>query len=276
MIQANAVDIAGLLDEVAALDAHELGNLIDAIIQSPTLSVWALGRWLTTNTDIDIAAARRLVRKLSDHYLAADIPVRFDLSALRPTDAMLAGFRLCALGVTLPVSLGWVLALLRLPDEAAQLDDALKLLQYHWQEYPYTTQRLLDSADAGLKPDLTVRIGRISSLLKQQADALEQAKLKEFNLSHEEWIALQGLKLRKQREIHRHAEQRSKLWKLIKQSCFKYSRDAVVETTAQGQTSDQILSMRPHGVPFESPLSERLDPLTSQSRHEQLWDGTAS
>jgi len=52
-------DIAGLLNEVAALDpdqqAHELGDCMSAVVQSPALSVWALGTWLTTNTHIAVA-----------------------------------------------------------------------------------------------------------------------------------------------------------------------------------------------------------------------------
>jgi hypothetical protein len=274
---ADAADITGLLDEVAALDAeqqaHELGDCMSAIIQSPSLSVWALGRWLTTNTDI--AAAKRMVHELSVSYLAADVAVRFDLSTLNPSNAVLAGFRLCALGAAPPVSLGWVLALLGLPDEAAQAD-ALKLLQHHMQEYPYTTQRLLDDADAELKAALPV-LAEAASMLKQQADALEQApRLKEFALSREERIALQGLKLREQREIHCHAEQHSVLRAFAKQSHFKYSREAVVEITAQGQTFEQVLSMQSHGASVELPLSERLEPLTGPLRRNRLWGGTAS
>jgi hypothetical protein len=269
-------DVAGLLDEVAALDpnqqAHELGDCISAIVQSPTLSVWALGRWLNTNTDI--AAAKRLVHELSVNYLAADAAVRFDLSALHPSDAVLTGFRLCALGSAPPVSLGWMLALLGLPDEAVHAD-ALKLLQHHMQEYPYTTKRLLDRVDAESKATLTV-IAEAATILKQQADALEQApRLKEFALSREERIALQGLKLREQREIHRHAEQSSVLLAFVKQSHFKYSRDAAVEITAQGQTFEQVLSMQSHGVSVELPLSERLEPLTGPLRRNRLWGGTA-
>lgn len=269
-------DIAGLLDEVAALDpdqqAHELGDCMSAVVQSPALSVWALGTWLTTNTRI--AAAKRLVHDLSVNHLAAATAIRFDLSALRPADALLAGFRLCALGATPSVSLGWVVALLGSPDEAVQAG-ALKLLQHHMQEYPYTTQRLLDSVDAESKATVTV-IAEAASMLKQQADALEQApRLKEFALSREERIALQGLKLREQREIHHHAEQSSVLLAFMKQSHFKYSRDAVVEITVQGQTFEQVLSMQSHGVSIELPLSERLEPLTGPLRRNRLWEGTA-
>jgi hypothetical protein len=269
--------IDALLDEVTALSpdqqAHELNDCISAIVRSPALSVLALGKWLTSNTHV--ATAKQLVHSLNVSYLATDAPVSLDLSALQSSDAVLTAFRLCALTTTPAVSLGWVLALFRFPGQTPH-SDALKLLQHHMQEYPYTTQRLLEGADAEWKANFPI-IAKAVSMLKQQADALEQEpRLKELALSRKEQIALQGLKLREQREIHRHAEQPSVLSAFVKQSHFKYSHDVAVETTAQGQTFEQVISMQSHGIWVELPLSERLDPLTGRLRRNRLWDGTTS
>ncbi len=266
--------LSDLLDEVAVLDpeqqAHELDDCLSAIVRSSAMSVQALGKWLTI--DAHRPVAKQLVHNLSVQYLAADTPVFYDLSALQSSDAVLAAFRLCALATTPAVSLGWVLALLRFTDTGVH-GHALELLRHHVQEYPYTTQRLLDAVDAELKtaqPDITDAV----SILKQQSDALEQApRLTEFAMSREERIALQGLKLQEQREIHRHAEQSSVLLPFIKQSHFKYSHEVAIEISAQGQTFEQSLPMQLHGVSVELPLSERLDPQTGPLRRRCLWGG---
>ena len=88
--------LANLLDEVAALDpeqqAHEQDDCLSAIVQSPALSVQALGKWLTSDDHRPLA--QQLVHKLNIQYLAADMPVCYDLSALQSSDAVLAAFRL--------------------------------------------------------------------------------------------------------------------------------------------------------------------------------------
>jgi len=215
------------------------------------------------------------VHNLSVTYLAADAPARFDLSMLPPSEAVLVGFRLCALATAPAVSLGWVIGLLRLPDEAAQRH-TLELLQHHIQEYPMTTQRLLEAVDAETVAAFPA-IAQAASILKQESAALDEApQLKEFALSREERIALEGIKLREQREIHRHAEQSSVLMAFVKQSHFKYSHETVIEVMAQGQTFEQRLSMQAHRVAIELPISERLDPLTGPLRRNRLWGGPAT
>lgn len=269
--------LVGLLDEVAALDpdqqVHELDNCLSAIARSPALSVLALGSWLTA--DAKRPVAKQLVHNLSVQYLAASTPADFDLSAMLPSDAVLAAFRLCALVTTPAVSLGWVVALLRRSDAGVH-GHALVLLQHLVQEYPHTTQRLLESLDADVKAALPV-LTEVLSMLAQQSVALEQtSRLKELAMSREERVALQGLKLREQREIHRHAEQSSVLLSFVKQNHFKYSHETVIEVTAQGQTFEQSLSMQSHGVSIELPLSERLEPQTGSLRRNRLWEGPAS
>lgn len=269
--------IAGLLDEIAALSpdqqARELDDCISAIVQSTALSVAALAKWLTAKAHATVA--KNLVHNLSITYLAADAPARFDLSVLPPSEAVLVGFRLCALATAPAVSLGWVIGLLRLSDEAAQRH-ALELMQRHIKEYPMTTQRLLEAVDTDTAAAFPA-VAQAASILKQESDTLDEApRLIEFALSREERIALEGLKLREQRAIHRHAEQSSVLLAFVKQTHFKYSHEAVIEITAQGQTFEQALSMQAHGLAIELPISERLDPQTSPLRRNRLWGGPAT
>ncbi|MDP1742687.1 hypothetical protein [Polaromonas sp.] len=266
-----------MLDEVAALDpdkdTHELDDCLSALIRSPALSVLALGNWLGANAKLPLA--KLLVHNLSVQYLAAETPVNLDLAMLQSSDAVLVAFRLCALATTPAFSLGWVLALLR-NDETGVQTHALELLRHHIREYPHTTQRLLESMVPDLKTTLPV-VAEVLSMLSKQSDAFEQApRLKEFAMSREERIALQGLKLREQREIHRHAEQSSVLMQFVKQSHFKYSHETVVEFSAQGQTFEQSLSMQPHAVSVELPISERLDPQTGPLRRNRMWAGPTS
>jgi hypothetical protein len=98
--------------------------------------------------------------------------------------------------------------------------------------------------------------------------------LKEFAMSRDERIALDSLKRREQREIHRHAEQSSVLLPFFTPQHFKYSREAVIEVTTQDQTFEQVLSMQPHRVSVELPISELLDPLTGPLRRNRLWEGS--
>jgi hypothetical protein len=267
--------IVGLLDEVAALNAdeqaREFGDCMSAIAQSSTLSVCALARWLAGDTHTDIG--KHLVHNLSVNHLDSNELVRFDLSVLQTPDALLVACRLCALATTPAVSLGWTLGLFRFAEQVA-IHHAHELVKYHMREFPFTTQRLLTAVDAETMKALPV-IAEAVSALKDESETLNSApRLKEFAMSRDERIALDSLKRREQREIHRHAEQSSVLLPFFKQQHFKYSREAVIEVTTQDQTFEQVLSMQPHRVSVELPISELLDPLTGPLRRNRLWEGS--
>lgn len=159
----------------------EADHCLHEIAHSSNLFVAAISSLLTVNKDVNLANA--LIQKASVLHLQQDTAEDYDLTATDEGQAILAGCRLCTLNAATAISLGWALSLFASYPESNMTNRAVEyLLQYHIDEFPWTTRRLLASDKSPFK---TVEMAKktLALLEEQEAWLTAQPRLREFAMS---------------------------------------------------------------------------------------------
>lgn len=246
-------------------------DCIHAISESPQLFAHGISRWLTQ--DDFKALAKAVAHKASVRHLQEGVPVVYDLSSIPEAQAILVGYRLCALAVAPAVSLGWTLSIAALPAPTVAITSAVEnLLKYLVEEQPSTTLRLLSSKDSEFS-SLAIAT-EVREALQAQADWLEQQpNLREFAMTMEMRLAFWSLRRNEGRDINRRAQRASVLYSLFKSQHFKYANRTSIEFAVGGQIHETTLKMAPYDVSVELPLSEHFDPVAGRQARNRLWQG---
>jgi len=249
----------------------EVDNCLHEVAQSQTLFAAAVSRWLTVDEDVDLA--RALVHKASVRHLQQTVAVAYDLSNIDEASAILAGCRICARGATPAVSLGWTLSLSVARPRSDKTRRAVDhLLEYHVEEFPWTTRQLLASNDSPFKS--LKKAKRALVVLEQQEAWLEGLpELREFAMTPEMRLARSSLKRRENRDIHRRSREVSVFSQFVTTQHFKYANKTAMEFVVGNQVQETTLTMSPYSVSVELPLSERTDPESGATRRKILWRG---
>lgn len=249
----------------------DIRNCLREIAANPRAQTQALLEWLTT--DEDIRTGRALVSEAGVLLLRAREPVRFDLAGVNTQQALLAGARLSAFALCPPLSLGWALSLLEnssLEDRAHQA--AVGLLEYHVEEYPRSTKRLLEnSSSTYLALEEAQQALTYLTELSRQIDELP--RLRELAMSPAMRIAYAHVRRTENRQINRTANEKSVIAQLFTTHHFKYSNRAAVEFQVGAESKDMTLEMQPYSVEYELPQSEKTDPTKGEIRRSQLSRG---
>lgn len=249
----------------------DVDDCLCEIAESSTLFPGAVSRWLTIKEDTKLGKA--LAQKASVRHLQQSAAEFYDLSRIEEAPAILTACRLCALFVAPAVTLGWALSLVvARPDSTKTTEAANRLLEYHIDEFPWTTQRLLESKGSAFQ-SLTQVIDTLT-ILKEQERWLENLpKLRELSMTHEMRLTLSSLKRRESRIIHRHAKERSIFSQIFTTQHFKYASKTAIEFSVDNQIHETALEMAPYSVSTELPMSEYVDPEFGAARRCALWQG---
>ncbi|WP_310448523.1 hypothetical protein [Thiobacillus sp.] len=246
-------------------------NCLHEIAESSILFATAVSRWLTVDEDVELA--KTLVHKASVRHLQQPTAESYDLSNIEEARAILAACRLCTLSAVPAVSLGWTLSLAishPTSDQTCQTVD--HLLQYHVDEFPWSTRQLLSSEDSPFK-SLKKANEALAALEEQEAWLDGLPRLREFAMTPEMRLTVSSLKRSEHRAIHRRSEETSVFAKLFTTQHFKYANKTAVEFVVGDKVQETTLEMSPYSVSVELPLSERTDPGSGVSRRRSLWRG---
>lgn len=258
---------ASSVDELLA----DADNCLYEIAESSILFAAAASRWLTEDEDVELAKA--LVRKASVRHLQQPAAESYDLSNIEETRAILTACRLCTLGAAPAVSLGWALSLTNSHPTSDKTRQAVEhLLQYHADEFPWTTRQLLSSEDSPFK-SLEKANEALAELEEQEAWLEGLPRLCEFAMTPEMRLTLSGLKRSEHRAIHRRSRETSIFAQLFTTQHFKYANKTAVEFVVGDKVQETTLEMSPYSLSVELPLSERTDPGSGADRRRGLWRG---
>lgn len=246
-------------------------NCLLEVAESSILFAAAISRWLTVDEDVELAKA--LVHKASVRHLQQPAAEYYDLSNIEETRVILTACRLCTLGAAPAVSLGWTLSLTISHPASDKTRQAVEhLMQYHVDEFPWTTRQLLSSEDSPFK-SLEKAHEALAALEEQEAWLEGLPRLREFAMTPEMRLTLSGLKRSEHRAIRRRSREGSVLAQLFTTQHFKYANRAAVEFVVGDKVQETTLEMSPYSVSVELPISERTDPGAGSARRRGLWRG---
>lgn len=246
-------------------------NCLHEVAESSILFAAAVSRWLTVEDDVELAKA--LVQKASVRHLQQPAAEYYDLSDIEETRAILTACRLCTLGAAPAVSLGWTLSLTISHPSSDETRQAVEhLLQYHVDEFPWTTRQLLSSGDSPFK-SLEIANEALLALEEQEAWLEGLPRLREFAMTPEMRLILSSLKRSEHRAIHRRSKETSVFAQLFTTQHFKYANKTAVEFVVGDKVQETTLEMSPYSLSVELPLSERTDPGAGVARRRGLWRG---
>jgi hypothetical protein len=249
----------------------EADNCLDEIAHSSNLFAAAISNWLTGEEEVELA--RALVHKASVRHLQQEAAEAYNLSNNDEVQAILAGCRLCTLNAATAISLGWALSLAVSHPTSDKIGQAVKhLLQYHVDEFPWTTRRLLSSDDSPFK-SVEKANEALAALEKQETWLSGLPRLREFAMTPEMQLTLSSLKRNENRDIHRHGRENSFFAQLFTAQYFKYANKTAVEFVVGDKVQETTLEMSPYSLAVELPLSERTDPESGVARRRGLWGG---
>lgn len=251
----------------------EADNCLHEVAYSSTLFAMAVSSWLAV--DEEVVLAKALIHKASARHLQQQAAEAYDLSNIDEMRAILAGCRLCTLGATPAISLGWALSLTVSHTKSDKMSHAVEcLLQYHIDELPRTTLRLLSSDDSPFKSDEKASEAIVA--LEEQETWLEGLpRLREFAMTPEMRLTLVSLNRNESRAIHRHSKEKSLLSRLFTSYHFKYADKTAVEFVVGDKVQETTLEMSPYSCFVEVPLSELTDPKSGAARRSRLWRGVS-
>lgn len=249
----------------------EADDCLHEITQSSPLFAEAVSRWLAN--DDDIALAKALVHKASVRHLQQPAAEAYDLSDVEEGRSILVGCRLCALNAAPAVSLGWTLSLAVSYPASDKASRAVEhLLQYHVDELPRSTRRLL-SFEGSPFESVEISNATLVALNEREAWLRRQPKLREFAMTPEMRLTLSGLKRSENRAILRSSREKSVLSQFFTTQHFKYANKTAVEFVVGDQVQETTLEMSSYGLSVELPLSEQTDPVAGADRRRSLWPG---
>jgi len=249
----------------------EAGSCLHEIAQSSAMFAKAMSRWLSTREDVELAKA--LLHKGSVQHLQQPAAELYDLSTIDEATAILVGCRLCTCIATPAISLGWALSLCLAYPTSGKVQHAVDgLLEYHVNEFPLTTRRLL-SADESPFKGIALAATALAFLDDQEAQLSSLPKLREFAMTPEMRLTLSSLRRREGRDINHHARKKSVFMQFCKVEQFKYSHKTALEFTDGEQVHETSMEMSSYGVEVELPVSERTDPQAGMLSRRRLWRG---
>jgi hypothetical protein len=249
----------------------EADDCLHEVAHSSTLFVAAVSSWLTVDEEIELAKV--LVHKANVRHLQQEAAEVYDLSNIDELRSILVGCRLCTLNAAPAVSLGWTLSLPVSHPTSDKIGQAVEhLLQYHVDEFPWTTRRLLSSEDSPFK-SVEKANEALMALEKQEAWLEALPTLREFAMTPEMRLNLFSLKRSENRAIHRHSKETSIFSQLFSTQHFKYAHKTAVELVVGDSVKETTLEMSPFSLSVELPLSERTDPVSGAARRRELWRG---
>lgn len=249
----------------------EADNCLYVLSNSSALFTAATTKWLIDDDDVELAKA--LLHTANVQHLQQPVAESYDLSAVDEATAILVGCRLCALNATPSISLGWTLSLaVSHPGSLNARHAAEYLLRYHVEEFPWTTRRLLASADSPFK-SLEAANSALAALVELEGWLDGLPRLRELAMTPEMRLTLSGLKRNESRDIERHAKMGSLFSQIFTTQHFKYANRTAVELGIGDQVHETSLEMAPYSVSVELPHSEQTDPVAGADRRRSLWRG---
>jgi hypothetical protein len=268
-------DLARLYLERQADAEQEAGfaaeSCIREVAHSSRVFEVAVSTWITESATVGLA--KRVVSRASVDQLKSTTPLTYSLADTAVAPAILTGFRLCTIGATPAISLGWTLSLanaFQTSEEARRAVDLL--LKYHVEEYPWTTRRLLSSCVGEGGAD-ALAVEALAVLTDQEAWMASQPRLREFAMTPEMFSMFAGLKRNESRHIQRLSKQKSIFAQLCSTHQFKYSNRTTVEFAMGGLIEESALEMGEYELEVELPQSERTDPVGGALRRKAMWSG---
>lgn len=249
----------------------EADSCLHEVAHSSSLFAAAVSSWLAVDEEVELG--RALIHKASVRHLQQQAAEVYDLSNIDEMQAILAGCRLCTFNAAPAISLGWTLSLaVSLPTNEKIGQAVEHLLQYHVDEFPWTTRRLLSSEDSPFKS--VEKAKEALTTLDEQETWLEGLpRLREFAMTPEMRLTLFSLKRSESRAIHRHSMETSVLSQLCTTQHFKYANKTAVEFVVGDKVQETTLEMSPYSCSVELPLSERTDPEAGAARRRELLQG---
>lgn len=249
----------------------EADDCLHEITNSSTLFVAAISNWLAVDEEFELAKA--LIHKASVRHLQQKTTETYELSDIDESRAILAGYRLCTLNAAPAISLGWTLSLLISHPTIDKIGQAVEhLLQYHVDEFPRTTRRLLSSVNSPFKS--VAKANEVLMALEEQEAWLEALPtLREFTMTQEMRLTMSSLKRIESRAIHSHSKETSVLSQLFTTQHFKYANKTAVEFVVGNRIKETTLEMSHYSFSVELPLSELTDPMSGTARRGELWRG---
>jgi hypothetical protein len=249
----------------------EADSCLHEIAHSSNLFATAISSWLTIEEEVELA--RALVHEASVQHLKQETAEAYNLSDIDEEQAILAGCRLCTLNAATAISLGWALSLAVSHPMSDKTGQAVEhLLQYHIDEFPWTSRRLLSSEDSPFK-SVEKANEALAALEEQEIWLSGLPRLREFAMTPEMQLTLSSLKRNENREIHRHGREKSFFAQLFTPQYFKYANKTAVEFLVGDKVQETTLEMSPYSLAVELPLSERTDPKSGMTRRHGLWRG---
>ena len=171
------------------------------------------------------------------------------------------------------IALGWALSLAVSHPTSDKIGRAVEhLLQYHIDEFPWTTRRLLSSENSPFK-SIEKANEALAALEEQETWLLGLPRLREFAMTPEMRLTLSSLRRAENRDIIRHGREKSFFAQIFTPQYFKYANKTAVELVVGDTIQETTLEMSPHGLAVELPLSERTDPESGAARRRGLWRG---
>jgi hypothetical protein len=249
----------------------EAADCLHEIAQSSSLFAAAVTKWVTCSEDVQLAKA--LVHGGNVRHLQQPAAETYKFSSLSVEKVILAACRLCSLNATPAISLGWTLSLFTsFPGNAEAKRAGDYLLQHLVNEFPQTTRRLLSSDESPFKQTAEATTA-LEFLDAEEVRLNSFSRLREFVMTPDMRLAIAGLRRRENRDINRHAREKSIFMKIFKAEHFKYSTKTAVEFGAGGTVQETALEMSPYSLTVELPISEQTDPMTGTLIRRRLWRG---
>lgn len=244
---------------------------IQVIAESPEMFAKAVTMCIGKSENIPLGKA--LAHESSVRYMEQPAAEHYDLSSLNEDASILAVCRLCTLSVTPAISLGWALSLLvSFPKSDKAEKAAAHLLEYHVDEFPGTTLRLLEAIESPFTA-VAAAAEALNFLREENMHLKSLPNLREFAMTSEMRLTLATMRRRQNRDIQEHARQKSVFMKICAVQYFKYANKTSVEVDMGAQIHERIMEMSPYSLAVELPLSEHTDPMVGASRRRGLWKG---
>lgn len=245
-------------------------DCIYEIAESPPLFSRAISSWITSTGFAELIKA--VLHQANVRHLRPTSAVAYDLSGVDEARAILTGCRLCAINVVPAISLGWTLSLLAArPTSEASLRAAEFLLLYHTDEFPWSTEKMLEVYGAG--NDLPLVAAALKYLRRLSASLEALPRLRELEMPLEARLALAQLRQSENREIQRKAAKASVFAGMISEHHFKYATQVAIEVPVGDGLRDSSLQMAGMSLSIELPFSEHTDPLAGAARRRSMWQG---
>lgn len=205
--------------------------------------------------------SKALAHEVSVQYFQHPKLVRFALPGATEASASSVARRLCALNVSVPVSLGWVLSLnADLPPSPVISATTRVVIDFLATEYPATCKRLLEAEPSPLTESTPAK--HLRERLSAESSALDTLPhLTELQMSSEMRRSLRYLRRNENRAVTENAHRGSLFEMLMTPQHFKYSNQVSVEYQNDHETIETMVPMFSHEMSIELPQTWIADPL---------------